>query len=45
MDVLKPIIGGGGGKLREEFVLHATNRMKIVAVYWVTLVLNQAESM
>ena len=36
MDVLKPTIGGGGGKLREEFVLHATNRMKIVAVYWVT---------
>jgi hypothetical protein len=36
MDVLKPKIGGGGGKLREEFEIHATDRMKIVAVYWVT---------
>jgi Domain of unknown function (DUF4263) len=36
MDVLKPTLGGGGGKLREEFVLHATDRMKIVAVYWIT---------
>lgn len=36
MDVLKPKIGGGGGKLREEFVIHQTDWMKIVAVYWVT---------
>lgn len=36
MDVLKPTLGGGGGKLREEFELHATDRMKIVAVYWIT---------
>jgi hypothetical protein len=36
MDVLKPKIGGGGGKLREEFEVHATDWMKIVAVYWVT---------
>jgi hypothetical protein len=36
MDVLKPTLGGGGGKLREEFILHATHRMKIVAVYWIT---------
>lgn len=36
MDLLKPKIGGGGGKLREEFEIHATDRMKIVAVYWVT---------
>jgi hypothetical protein len=36
MDVLKPILGGGGGKLREEFVIHATDRMKILAVYWIT---------
>ena len=36
MDVLKPKIGGGGGKLREEFVIHSTDWMKIVAVYWVT---------
>jgi Shedu protein SduA, C-terminal len=36
MDVLKPKIGGGGGKLREEFEIHVTDWMKIVAVYWVT---------
>jgi hypothetical protein len=36
MDMLKPMLGGGGGKLREEFELHATDRMKIVAVYWIT---------
>ena len=36
MDMLKPTLGGGGGKLREEFELHATDRMKIVAVYWIT---------
>ena len=36
MEVLKPKIGGGGGKLREEFDIHVTDRMKIVAVYWVT---------
>lgn len=36
MDVLKPTLGGGGGKLREEFQLHVTDRMKIVAVYWIT---------
>jgi hypothetical protein len=36
MEVLKPKIGGGGGKLREEFEIHATDWMKIVAVYWVT---------
>ena len=36
MDVLKPKIGGGGGLLREEFVIHETDWMKIVAVYWVT---------
>jgi hypothetical protein len=36
MDVLKPKIGGGGGKLREEFVIHSTDWMKIVVVYWVT---------
>jgi len=36
MDLLKPKIGGGGGKLREEFEIHATDWMKIVAVYWVT---------
>lgn len=35
MDVLKPTLGGGGGMLREEFILHATDRMKIVAVYWI----------
>jgi len=35
MDVLKPTLGGGGGMLREEFVLHETDRMKIVAVYWI----------
>ena len=35
MDILKPKLGGGGGMLREEFVLHATDRMKIVAVYWI----------
>jgi hypothetical protein len=29
MDVLKPTLGGGGGKLREEFILHATHRMNI----------------
>jgi hypothetical protein len=36
MDVLRPTLGGGGGKLREEFPLHVTDRMKIVAVYWIT---------
>src|SRR6266550_3239246 len=36
MDVLKPTLGGGGGKLREEFQLHVTDRMKILAVYWIT---------
>lgn len=36
MELLKPTIGGGGGKLREEFDIHVTDRMKIVAVYWVT---------
>lgn len=35
MDVLKPTLGGGSGMLREEFVLHETDRMKIVAVYWI----------
>jgi hypothetical protein len=35
MDVLKPTLGGGGGMLREEFVLHETDRMRIVAVYWI----------
>ncbi|PYL74020.1 MAG: hypothetical protein DMF26_12585 [Verrucomicrobia bacterium] len=35
MDLLKPVLGGGGGMLREEFVLHQTDRMKIVAVYWI----------
>ena len=34
-DILKPQLGGGGGLLREEFELHKTNQMKIVAVYWV----------
>ena len=36
MELLKPRIGGGSGKLREEFDIHVTDRMKIVAVYWVT---------
>jgi hypothetical protein len=35
MDVLKPKIGGGSGLLREEFVLHLSDRMKIVARYWI----------
>jgi hypothetical protein len=35
MSVLKPTLGGGGGMLREEFVLHETDRMKITAVYWI----------
>jgi hypothetical protein len=35
MELLKPKIGGGGGKLREEFDIHVTDRMKIVAVYWI----------
>jgi hypothetical protein len=35
MDVLKPKIGGGGGMLREEFVLHQSDRKKVVARYWV----------
>src|SRR5437660_1207947 len=35
MDLLKPKIGGGSGMLREEFVLHLSDRMKIVARYWV----------
>jgi len=35
MGLLKPKIGGGGGKLREEFDIHVPDRMKIVAVYWI----------
>jgi hypothetical protein len=35
MDVLKPKIGGGSGLLLEEFVLHQSDRMKIVARYWI----------
>jgi hypothetical protein len=34
-DILKPQLGGGGGLLREEFEIHKTGRMKIVAVFWV----------
>src|SRR5437879_4733851 len=34
-DVLKPQLGGGGGLLREEFDIHKTDRMRIVAVFWV----------
>ena len=35
MDVLKPKLGGGSGLLREEFELHVTDRMRVVAVYWI----------
>src|SRR6266481_1471666 len=35
MDVLKPKIGGGSGLLLEEFVLHQSDRMKVVARYWI----------
>ena len=35
MDVLKPKLGGGSGLLREEFELHITDRMRVVAVYWI----------
>lgn len=35
MEILKPKIGGGSGMLREEFVLHLSDRMKIVARYWI----------
>jgi hypothetical protein len=34
MDVLKPTLGGGDGKLREEFEFHLTDRMKIVAIFF-----------
>lgn len=34
-DILKPQLGGGGGLLREEFDIHKTDRMRIVAVFWV----------
>ncbi len=35
MDVLKPKLEGGSGLLREEFELHVTDRMRVVAVYWI----------
>ncbi len=35
MEILKPKIGGGSGMLREEFVVHLSDRMKIVARYWI----------
>jgi hypothetical protein len=34
-DILRPQLGGGGGLLREEFEIHKTDRMKIVAVFWI----------
>lgn len=34
-DILKPEMGGGRGLLRQEFEIHKTERMRIVAVYWV----------
>ncbi len=35
MELLKPKLGGGAGLLREEFEIHTTDRMRIVAVYWI----------
>jgi hypothetical protein len=34
-DILKPHLGGGGGLLREEFEIHKTDRMMIMAIYWI----------
>jgi hypothetical protein len=33
--MLKPKLGGESGLLREEFELHVTDRMRVVAVYWI----------
>ncbi len=35
MTFSNPNFGGGGGLLREEFEIHKTDRMRIVAVFWV----------
>ncbi len=34
-DILQPQIGGGGDRLRQEFAIHRTDRMRIDAVFWV----------
>jgi hypothetical protein len=45
MDVLKPKLGGGSGLLREEFELHVTDRMRVVACIGLRLAPNQIASM